>query len=215
MCNSFRIGLAFCCVMCIMTLLNAQNGSNVNATQEALKERKKMPYSTLFTVNVAYSPMPQWSYGFKFGGVKRVGWFINLMSNFNLAGYEMPFFDGEEYCLTGATNTIRLSAQAGLIIRPCPPFSLLLGAGYGYRALTYEVIAPGADGHSQNHYWCTYPERTYRGVDVSFGFLFNIMGFALTTEAVTTNFKTIEARVGMGICLPYGKQKKQTAKTSE
>lgn len=171
-----------------------------------------LPYSTFFTLNGSYSPLPQWSFGFKVGGMKQVGWYVSLMSNFNFAGWGYPFYSGEEYYLTGDSRTIRFSAQAGFVYRPVKLLSLLLGVGYGYRALTYETNVYDGNGSYRYSQWRTLPERTYNGVDVSLGLLLDIKGFALSAEAVTTNFQTIEAKIGVGFCLPHKIQKSQTVK---
>lgn len=152
-----------------------------------------LPYSTFFTLNAAYSPMPQWSCGFKVGGMKEIGWFVSVMSGFHYSGMYHPFKDGQIYALNGNNKSIRFSAQAGLVMRPCKPMSLLIGVGYGYRTLACQTT---------NNSWYCYPKRTFQGVDASLGFLFDIKGFALSAEAVTTNFKTIEVRVGLGFILP-------------
>ena len=177
--------------------------------REQKRETKEMPYSTFFTLNGSYSPMPQWACGFKVGGVKRVGWFVSVMSNFNFAGWGNPFSYGLQYYLTGRSRTIRFSAQAGFVYKPCKPLVLLFGVGYGYRTLTFQTNIYDGVGDYWSSRWHSYPERTYNGVDVSLGMLFDIKGFALSAEAVTTNFKTIEARIGVGFCLPHKKQKKE------
>ena len=189
------------------------------ANEQAIKKENRrlrrinMPYSTFITLNAAYSPLPQWSYGFKVGGVKNAGWFISLMSNFNFSGWGSPFHESNNYYLVGESKTIRFSAQAGLVIRPCKPLSLLLGVGYGYRALTFRTSYSLENStYDRSAEWYTYPKRTYNGVDASFGLLFDIKGFAFSVEAVTTNFQTIEARVGLGVCLSSKKSKEQTVK---
>jgi len=160
---------------------------------------KNMPQSTFFTLNAAYSPQPQWSCGFKVGQVKVIGWFLSAMSGFHYSGMFHPFVEGQNYGLTDC-KSVRLSIQAGFAARPWKPMTMLLGVGYGYRTITYKT--------SDNE-WLSYPKRTVQGVDVSFGLLFDIKGFALSAEAVTTNFQTIEARVGVGFCLPNKKQEKK------
>lgn len=161
------------------------------------KRRAEMPYNTFFTLNAAYSPLPQWSYGFKVGQAKNVGWFVSAMTNFNFKGMYKPMVDGDFYLLNGKHKTARLSAQVGLVIRPCKPLYMLFGVGYGYRTLTLQTY---------DQHWYSYPARTYHGVDASFGLLFDIKCFALSAEVVTTNFKTVEAKVGLGFCLPNKKK---------
>ncbi|MBO4403241.1 MAG: hypothetical protein J5792_06140 [Bacteroidales bacterium] len=170
-------------------------------TDNSLRKHN-VPYCTFFTLNSAYSPLPQWSYGFKMGGMKTAGWYISAMSNFNFAGWGSPFDDGGIYALTGESNTIRFSAQAGFVYRPCRPVSILFGVGYGYRTLTYKTNNYEDDGTFLFSEWHSYPERTYNGVDLSLGVLFVANGFAFSAEAVTTNFQTVEAKIGMGFCLP-------------
>ena len=166
---------------------------------------KAMPYSTFFTLNGAYGPIPQqWSYGFKVGQMKIAGWYVSFMTNFNFKGMKHPFEDDHIYALDGTTKTVRISAQAGLVVRPCKPMSLLFGVGYGYRTFTCKTT----DGE-----WFSYPRQTYEGIDASFGFLFDIKGFVLSAEAVTTNFQTVEAKVGLGFCLPHNKKNKTLSKT--
>ena len=161
-------------------------------------EQQRGRYCTFITLNSAYSPQPQWSYGFKVGGMKTWGWYASLMSNFDFVGMgEEPFQTGKTYMLNGDSRTFRFSAQAGLVLQPCKPISVLLGVGYGYRTIAYwskiaDYVGTGS--------WRSYPERTLEGVDVSLGMLFDIKGFALSAEAVTTNFQTIEARIGVGFC---------------
>jgi hypothetical protein len=160
--------------------------------------RKNMPFNTFVTLNAAYCPQPHWSAGFKIGQMKNVGWFVSLLSNFHFKGWKQPFEEGGDYWLTECKST-RLSAQVGLVVRPRKPISLLFGVGYGYRSLTYKDI---------DNEWYSYPKRTYQGVDASFGFLFDIKGVAFSAEAVSTNFKTIEARIGFGCRFPDKKHKK-------
>lgn len=165
--------------------------------QQRKEEKKTMPYCTFFTLNGAFSPLPQWSYGFKVGQMKIAGWYVSFMTNFNTKGIKHPFEHDHIYALDGTTKTVRISAQAGLVIRPCKPMSLLFGVGYGYRTFTCR----STDGE-----WYSYENSTYEGVDVSFGFLFDIKGFVFSAEAVTTNFQTIEGRVGLGFCLSHKKR---------
>ena len=182
--------------------------ANAEAAWRKLQRKaalKALPYSTFFTLNGAYGPIPQqWSYGFKVGQMKIAGWYVSFMTNFNAKGMKHPFEEDYIYPLDGTTKTVRLSAQAGLVIRPRKSMSLLFGVGYGYRTFTCKTT----DGE-----WFSYPRQTYEGIDASFGFLFDIKGFVLSAEAVTTNFQTVEAKVGLGFCLPHNKKNKTLSKT--
>ncbi len=190
-----------CVILCANGLAIAQNATNATNEQEKkihADSAIEKPLCMFFTLNAAYSTLPQWSYGFKVGQVKFVGWFVSFMTNFHFNGMYHPFVDGDIYQLTGNNKTIRLSGQVGFVLRPCKPMSILLGVGYGYRTFACQTV--------DNEWYC-YPKRTYHGVDASLGLLFDIKKFALSAEVVTTNFKTVEARIGLGFCLPNHKTK--------
>lgn len=167
---------------------------------------RALPFNTFFTLNVACSGIPQWSYGFKVGQVRKAGWYVSLMTNFNFKGAFSNFNDKQDYVLTGKQKTTRLSATAGLVVRPCKPMSILLGAGFGYRSLNIETT----DG------WRNYPKRTFYGPEVAFGFMFHIKWFVLTTEVVAIPYdfnhsevkwhKRIEGKLGIGFMLPNKKK---------
>ena len=182
--------------------------------EERREKIQSIPYSTFLTLDAAYGfqdytyirSSRDWSYGFKVGQMKVAGWYVNLMTNFHFKGWNHPFEEGQNYWLSDR-KAIRFSAQAGLVIHPCKPLSLLFGVGYGYRTVTYKT--------NENE-WFSYPSWTLHGVDASLGLLFDIKGFVLTAEVVTTHFKTIEARMGLGYCFPTGKKyKNQTVKELE
>mgnify|MGYP002620160147 CR=1 FL=1 len=175
---------------------------DANAEKRWRKEARDLylgnrPFSTFFTLNVAYSPMPQWSYGFKIGQVKKFGWYLNAMSNFHFKGMYHPFVESHYYMLTGKNSPACFSAEAGFIARPIRPLSLFVGAGYGYRTLAIKT---------SDKQWYSYPDRTYSGLSASAGIMFDMKGFVLTAEAATINFKTIEARLGLGFCIPNKKR---------
>jgi len=160
--------------------------------QETKEEKTPIPLHTFFTVNAAYGLTPLWSYGFKVGQYKTVGWYLSFMSNFHFKGINQPFMEGEFYNLSDR-KTVRVSAQVGLVVHPCKPVSLLLGVGYGYHSLTYKTT---------DNMWYSYPRRTFHGVDASIGFLFHIKSFTFSVEVLTTNFRTSEVEAGIGFTLP-------------
>ena len=167
---------------------------------------RALPFNTFFTLNVACSGIPQWSYGFKVGQVRKAGWYVSLMTNFNFKGAFSNFDDNQNYVLTGKQKTTRLSATVGLVVRPCKPMSIMLGAGFGYRSLNIETT----DG------WRNYPKRTFYGPEVAFGFMFHAKWFVLTTEVVAIPYdfnhsevewhKRIEGKLGIGFMLPNKKK---------
>ena len=177
----------------------------------ARKERLgSLPLATFLTLNTAYTSMPQWSYGFKVGTVRVVGWYFSAMTNFNYKGAFSPFKENQHYELTGSSKTTYLEGQLGLVIRPCRPLSIHIGAGFAYRTLNYE----SDDG------WHYYPKRNYYGPTASFGFMFHIKGFVISAEATGLAYNlnpsnstkyAVGARAGIGFCLP-DKKKENTTK---
>lgn len=152
----------------------------------------RMSWETFFTINGAFSSHYDWSCGFKIGQVKVFGWYLSLMSNFQFKGFGRTFSD-REYHLTGVTHGARHSLLVGFVVRPADAISLHLGAGFGYNSQCFQ---------NANDVWYTLPSRTILGVDVAFGLTFHIQKFLISMEAVTTNFKTIEGKLGIGFSLP-------------
>lgn len=161
--------------------------------------------SFFVTLNGAYSVAPQWSFGVTFGQVKRFGWFVSLMSNggfrassaagscYANLGDGMP--DGWDYetgsmpYYNGEYMTDRNSVIIGGIGRLAKPLYFKVGAGYGFR----------------NLYWLTEDDTyylnesySYKGLEMSAGMQLNLGGFVMSLEAVTTSFKTLEGKFGLG-----------------
>lgn len=150
------------------------------------------------TANVAYGIKPATSFGLTFGMMRRVGWFISLMSGtkfhtFNNNGSfdrdgqsdEMPFLLGDDY----KSNT-RLSAIVGGLVRLGKPVALRLGVGYGINELYYQ----GPDNT-----WFMDKKYSARGLDVSFGLQCIIGKIVVSGDAVATNFDMFEGKFGIGI----------------
>ena len=151
------------------------------------------------TLDGAYSTAPQFSFGATFGSVKRIGWFVTAASNFNFAAMHSSatagsdgLVDGEYYYdYTGKSCSTRLSAMAGMVVWVDGPFYLKIGAGYGSRLKSWYT----ADGSLVK-----ISDDSFSGIDATAGILFNLKGFSFSIDAVTTNFKTVEAKIGLGYC---------------
>ena len=161
------------------------------------------PLTTFFSLNTTYTAMPQWSFGFKIGTVKRFGWYLSAMTNFNYKGAFSSFSPNVHYILTGVSKTTYLEGQLGLVVRPHDLFSLHIGAGFGYRTLNFE----------SDQGWHNFPKRNYYGPTASLGVMFHVRGFVLSAEAtgMAYNLNQINdkkcawgARVGIGYSLPFG-----------
>ena len=159
------------------------------------------PLTTFFTLNTTYTAMPQWSFGFKIGTVKRFGWYLSAMTNFNYKGAFSSFSPNVHYILTGVSKTTYLEGQLGLVVRPLELFSLHVGAGFGFRTLNFE----------SDQGWHNFPKRNYYGPTASLGVMFHVWHLALSTDAtgMVYNLNPINevrcawgVRMGVGLCFP-------------
>lgn len=179
----------------------ANAGNNVKVMEPKAKEVKpktemvSKPKSSndkysFVTLNAAYSIAPQLSYGISFGSAGKTGWFVSAMSNFDFTGFDVVDKPFDEVAITGNSKTTRLSAIAGFMMRLGEPVYLKLGAGYGMRIRAAETIFGE---------YVEYPANTYKGLDLSAGLMFRVGGMAISLDAVTTNFKMMEVKVGVGL----------------
>ncbi len=141
------------------------------------------------TLNAAYSIAPQTSFGFSFGSVKKVGWFVSAMSNFDFIGFNTIDKPYEEVILTGNAKDTRISVMGGVITKIGGPVYFKAGAGYGMRIKCWET----AGGE-----YVEFPLDTYKGIEFSAGLQFNLRNVTFGFDAVTTNFETVEAKIGIG-----------------
>jgi hypothetical protein len=161
---------------------------------EKPKERRK----TFITLNGAYSTPPCLSYGFSVGQVRRFGWFVSLMSNLGFTGYTASgtcdtggfLENGALPIYSGTVRTDRHSVIVGGVIRLAGPLCVRVGVGYGAMLFSWETT----DGVYYNN-----KGYSLQGIDVSGGLQLNLGHFVVSTEAVSTNFKTIEGKLGLGM----------------
>lgn len=157
---------------------------------------KRIPKNTFITLNGAYTNTFNPSVGFTVGQVKKFGWFASVMSGFNFAGLapaatsdaegyvgeDLPFYK-DEYAHTA------LSIMAGGVMRLNDMMYVKVGAGFGNRSLSWKTL---------DDRWVRNGGYSAVGVDVSAGIMFNFKGFVLSLDAVTTNFKIVEGKIGLG-----------------
>lgn len=150
------------------------------------------------TLDAAYSMAPQFSFGATCGAVKRVGWFVTAASNFAFEALKYDqstdsegLVEGYYPHYSGASHSTRFSLMGGMLVRVAGPFCLRLGAGYGARYKSWETV----DGHLVKM-----TSDSYAGVDAMAGVQLNLKGFTLSVDAVTTNFQTLELKLGLGYC---------------
>ena len=148
------------------------------------------------TANVAYSLAPQASFGFSVGQVKKFGWFFSAMSNFGFKAMQYNYtadangyVDGEYPYYTGEKCNMRISVMGGAMMKVAEPLYLRAGVGYGQRVKSWYI----SDGRLVKM-----SDDSWTGVDASIGAQLHLKGFVLSLEAVTTSFKDVEAKVGVG-----------------
>ncbi len=141
------------------------------------------------TLNWAYTSSPQHSFGITFGSVDAAGWFISLMSGLDFRGYAAGKTE-DIVKLTGESASSRLSVIGGLIFRMGGPVCGKLGAGFGMRTKCWEAT----DGN-----WYKNSTDSAIGADVTAGLQLNFRHATFSVDMVTTNFKTVELKLGMGV----------------
>ncbi len=151
------------------------------------------------TLDFAYSPAPQTSFGATFGMVKKFGWFISAASNYKFDALHFSevanaegLVDGNYYYdYTGESCSTRISVVAGAMINLKGPLCMRIGAGYGSRVKSW---------YTTNGNLIKLEDDSFTGLDVTAGLQLNLKGFAISVDAVTTNFKIIEGKFGIGYC---------------
>ena len=163
----------------------------------SMKMKERWPKETFVTLNVAYSFVPQGSMGFSVGQVRRVGWFVSLMSNGSLSGFHFDgdcdangfLPDGHLMQYNGETSRTRLSVVAGGLMRVTQSLLVRMGVGYGNRTLRWQTT----EGK-----WLRNTASSRQGIDLSAGVQWHKRGFVMSLEAVTTQFQYVECKIGLG-----------------
>lgn len=166
----------------------------VNLKALPMEKKKKERKGIFVTLNGSYAPF---SMGFSVGMVKRYGWFVSAMTNGSFTGMgNLPQADAQGFLddghlpmYNGTKATDRLSVIAGGMMRVVEPIYVRVGVGYGVRDLCWQ------DNQQQ---WYKIKGYCLQGVDVSAGVQAHLGGFVVSLEAVTTNFQTVEGKVGVG-----------------
>ena len=140
------------------------------------------------TLNCVCASLPQqYSFGVTFGSVDYVGWFASLMSGLDFRGYSAGKTE-DIVELTGESASSRLSVIGGIIFGEVVGFKI--GAGFGMRTKCWEAT----DGN-----WYKNSVNSTAGIDLTAGLQLNLKHATFSVDMVTTNFMTIELKLGMGI----------------
>ena len=97
--------------------------------------------------------------------------------------------NGADVHYTGSDYFTSLSVTGGFIYRVSETLALRAGIGYGARILLYETFS---------HQYVKNTDDSAKGVDLSVGAQSSLGKILVSLDAVTTNFKVFEAKLGVG-----------------
>ncbi len=151
---------------------------------------------SFLTANTAVSNYGTPSFGVTFGKVKKVGWFVSATSNFIFKKAELVTEDGFIYgnypgYQQGSGRNSRLSLLGGMVVKLYGPLCFRAGAGYGTNTRLWTTV--GGQTVKSSY-------ESFSGVDATLGMQLNLKGITVSLDMVTTNFKTLEAKIGVGVC---------------
>lgn len=176
----------------VSEMLQADNETAVNATAKKTGDKKLDKAINYVTINAAYSVAPQTSFGLTYGQVKKVGFFVSVMSNFNFmfgGNAWDDIYNENEAVFSGKSSNARLSLTGGVMMKIADPVYVKLGAGYGMRVKCWELSGK----------WYEYAPDTHKGIDLTAGIMLNTGKCIISADVVTTNFKTMEVKLGIGL----------------
>ena len=151
---------------------------------------------TFVTANASVSNYGTPSFGVTFGKVKKVGWFVSATTNFNFQKAELVtenglidgYFPGYQQ---GSRRNARLSLLGGVVVKLYGPLCFRAGAGYGSDTTLWTTLG----GQTVK-----FPSESFSGIEATLGMQLNIKGLTVSLDMLTTNFKTLEAKIGVGVC---------------
>ena len=163
---------------------------------------KKGSNGNIFFVmaNAAYSIAPQTSFGLTVGSAKKLGWYVNLNSNFSFknADYKCDasgaitdaYLFGYSY--SGEKASSRFGATAGMVFRIDDPLYAYAGGGYGFRNVFWQL---------ENGSWAMCTDDSYQGIAIDAGLMLHFKGFGFSLGVQTIGVKYLEAKIGIGYTL--------------
>ncbi len=151
---------------------------------------------TFVTANASVSNYGTPSFGVTLGKVKKVGWFVSATTNFNFqkAGLvtENGLIDGNfPGYQQGSRRNSRLSLLGGVVVKLYGPLCFRAGAGYGSNTNLWTTLG----GQTVK-----FSKESFSGIEATLGMQLNIKGLTVSLDMLTTNFKTLEAKIGVGVC---------------
>ncbi|MGN0089040.1 MAG: PEGA domain-containing protein [Candidatus Limimorpha sp.] len=151
---------------------------------------------TFVTANASVSNYGTPSFGVTFGKVKKVGWFVSATTNFNFHKAELVtengLIDGSfPGYQQGSRRNSRLSLLGGVVVKLYGPLCFRAGAGYGSNTNLWTTLG----GQTVK-----FSKESFSGIEATLGMQLNIKGLTVSLDMLTTNFKTLEAKIGVGVC---------------
>ena len=151
---------------------------------------------TFVTANASVSNYGTPSFGVTFGKVKKVGWFVSATTNFNFQKAELVtengLIDGNfPGYQQGSRRNARLSLLGGVVVKLYGPLCFRAGAGYGSNTNLWTTLG----GQTVK-----FSKESFSGIEATLGMQLNIKGLTVSLDMLTTNFKTLEAKIGVGVC---------------
>ena len=164
-----------------------------------------------FTVNASSSYTNQLSYGISWGSFRKVGWYMSVMTNFDMIDSKYytglnqfipPYFNddyiGDYQIDENISFDSRLSAAAGLMFKICGPVYLKTGVAYGFYSKYYSTT---------DNIWVKSPYESFEDLMLNMGLQFNMKRLVISAEVLTTKDvnSIMEFKVGIG----YGWKKRK------
>lgn len=150
------------------------------------------------TLDAAHDLNSLLSYGLTAGSVKKLGWFVTASSNFNFDALDYNkttdangLVDGYYPNYNGVTYSTRFSLMGGMVVLMGGPAYFRFGAGYGARYVCKETLSGDRVRVSSD---------SFAGIDATAGLQFNLKGFTMSLDAVTSGFQSVEVKLGLGYC---------------
>ncbi|MBR3915350.1 MAG: PEGA domain-containing protein [Bacteroidales bacterium] len=165
------------------------------------KKAESLSKTSFLTLNAAYSLAPQMSFGFTYGQVKKLGWYVSAMSNFNFDAmgceYECDMngkIDGDIAFYTGETAGTRISVGGGVLYSISKPIYLKAGLGYGLRYIAWQ----GTDGS-----WVKNTYYSNKGVELDAGLMLSLGKINASFDGLVNmggeNGPSLEFKLGLGL----------------
>lgn len=160
-----------------------------------LNVRNKNVVKNNIMLMASASIVPQLSYGFMLGYVRKIGGYAKFRSDF---GSIDPSYgcmsdgtaDGNVFWASGLQKKARFQATAGMLFRASGSVYPYIGAGYGSRGVYWE---------DYNGEWAQVMDYSCEGISAEAGLIFKAGPIVFSAGVSSTAFKYVEAEIGIGV----------------